>query len=253
MKWILLTFAFSLSGVVSGAFGDSNVPNLYDPHHFLSGPSITILENLVREHEQLTGEELKVGVSQDKKDGSFPTWREKVFTDWNTRDQRQPNGVLFSLFKEDQTGFIETSLGFDTVMTETKSAEVLHFSVFPYLKKNDLSQALAQGVYSILETIGSPLVQSGQAEEILKQQGFTHVQPENFWESLYSKTWEIPLLIGLVFLLLVFFQIYAREVFFFQAGWAKVQPLQFLTELKIQFRDFLKRDKPRSGGLDGTW
>jgi uncharacterized membrane protein YgcG len=120
-------------------------------------------------------------------------------------------GLLFAIFPNTQEAQIEVGYGLESVITEEVSKKILGESVFPELKGHQVDAATLQGIYAILEELNSPLVQSGEANELLRKKGIDAsilIEPA---PSL-SHVWIAGLILGLVCLAWAFYYLKKRSV-----------------------------------------
>jgi uncharacterized protein len=137
----------------------------------LSQPVLRSLQSLLVEHDRLTGEQIVIAIFNSLGEEDLVDWTNQVFQKWRIGQRGKDNGVLLALYWKEHKARIEVGYGLEPVLTDAKSNDIIEETLVPDMKAGNPDRALAQSALEILRTIGSPLVQSGEAERILKAGG----------------------------------------------------------------------------------
>ncbi len=224
-----------------------------DEEKILTPHTLHAAEALLVEHDRLTGEQFMVALIKNLNQENLTDRSHQIFTHWQMGNTGQNNGMLLTVFYENQQAYLEVGFGLEDKLTDTKTKPILSTFVIPELKKNDPNTAIVIGIYHLLEALDSPLIQSGKAAEILHQDGLRHLL-RNKDEVSYTYTWKewVTLFtLGITLLIIVLSQILSREAQFTRRGWYRHHPWKlFLNRLRHHKK--LKKQS-QIGGAYGYW
>ena len=182
------------------------------------------LDQLLSEQEAATGEQIIVAVFSSLDGEDVADYSNRVFHAWKIGQKQRNNGVLLALYLKDRKMRIEVGYGLEALLTDARSKRIIESAIVPRLKEDDLWGGLKYGVYDILKTIESPIVQNGRAKEIL----WAGAVPRKI-RSVQSTSFGLPGVLALLFLLGVV--IFIARVFFSMvsdahytsSGWRKTR------------------------------
>jgi uncharacterized protein len=226
----LLTSAAALFSVTTAALpthaqAEKAIPTapyyyVLDEPGVLNAQTTRAIQTLLIEHDRLTGEQVLVAVFKSL-DGEDPVeFTNRVFSNWKIGQRGKDNGVLLAVYWQDHRARIEVGYGLEPTLTDAKSKAILSDILLPELKNNQPDRALSLSTLEILRTIGSPLIQDGKAERILRSGGFqgdfrTHSYAPVSGGNVGAWPW---MGFGLVFLILVINFFNSAEAHFSRAG-----------------------------------
>lgn len=125
------------------------------------------LQSLLIEHDRTTGEQFLITIFSSLESEDLVDYTNRVFQEWKIGRRGKDNGVLLALYWNDRKARIETGYGLEPLLTDAKAKGVLEDHLIPNLKRGDPNRGLAESALEILTILESPLIQSGQARQIL--------------------------------------------------------------------------------------
>jgi uncharacterized protein len=174
---IFAAVALAPLGSSAPAHADKKIPAppyyyVLDEPGVLSPQATRAIQTLLIEHDRVTGEQFLVAIFKSL-DGEDPVdFTNRVFAQWKIGQRGKDNGVLLALYWDDHKSRIEVGYGLEPVLTDAKSKLILSDILGPELQNHNPDRALSLSVLAILSDIGSPLLQNGKAEGILRSGGF---------------------------------------------------------------------------------
>jgi uncharacterized protein len=195
-----------------------------DEPHVLSQNALRSVETLLIEHDRVAGEQVLVAIFQSLGDEDLVDYTNRVFQQWKIGKRGKDNGVLLALFWNNHKARIEVGYGLEGLLTDAKSSGILSDILLPELKNSNPDRAVSLAALEILRTLGSPLIQNGKAEQILKSGGF-----QGDWkpqEVYVPRTGGLAvwLFLGFIILSIVLRTITGAEAHFTRAGWVRHNP-----------------------------
>lgn len=181
------------------------------------------LESLLIEHDRLTGEQVVIAVFQSLQGEDVADYTNRIFQKWGIGQRGKDNGVLLAIYWNEHQTRIEVGYGLEGVLTDARSKRILTETLAPGLRSGQTGLALQQSAFEILRAIGSPLVESGQAETILRSGGWAPYTPRLRRSS--GMTWFPILFLGIVLLTILFNILSSAEAHFTRKGWTHARPL----------------------------
>lgn len=222
---------------------------LFDEGSILDQKSREVMEDLLTEHERLTGQKVMVAVLKDLPGRDLQEWTHRLFIAWKTDSGAQSDGIL-AIVPERAEARIEVGYGLESELTDADADGILTEIVIPKLKNKRVKEALLQGIYSIFESLNSPLIQSGKADELLESEGLQ----DSLSPDPESNTggWIALFVLGLLALFSVLYQLLSREALFDGEDWHRPRPWPFhaLRHLMLKVKRFQKKRDPNSGLAD---
>lgn len=175
--------------------------------HYKDPDASSRIDQVLSEQESTTAEQIVVAVFSSLDGEDVADYSNRVFRAWKIGQKQRNNGVLLALYVKDRKMRIEVGYGLEALLTDARSKRIIENSLVPRLKDDDLWGALKYGVYDILKTIESPIVQNGRAKEIL----WSGAVPRKIRQAS-SSSFSTPALLAFLFLLGVI--IFIARVFF---------------------------------------
>jgi uncharacterized membrane protein YgcG len=229
-------------------------PSYYvlDEPKVLNQKALHSLESLLIEHDRLTGEQFLVGIFNRLGDQNLEERTHQIFLKWKVGKRGQDNGVLLTVFVEEKKSKIETGLGLASILTDAAAKDlVAHIQI----RNGESGSTLGEAIYRTLETLNSPLIQSGKAEEFLQSSGLVPSASENEqassteWVAHPQKGWGILFFLGLVFFAGTLNHLLSREAHFTRTGWYRPYLWNSIKRLRKSYRD----PSQELGGASGYW
>jgi uncharacterized protein len=195
-----------------------------DEPHALSQQALHTIETLLIEHDRVAGEQVLVAIFKNLGDEDLVDYTNRVFSTWKIGKRGKDNGALLAIYWDDHKSRIEVGYGLEPVLTDAKTKLILSDDLAPDLKNGNPDRGITLSVLEILRTIGSPLIQSGKAEEILKSGGFAgDLHPSRVFV-VHSGGMSAWLFLGLILLTIVLRSLNAAEAHFTRDGWFRPKP-----------------------------
>jgi uncharacterized protein len=196
-----------------------------DEPHVLSPETLRAVQTLLIEHDRISGEQFLVAIFKSLGDEDPVDYTNRVFSAWKIGKRDKDNGILLALYWDDHKARIEVGYGFEGVLTDAKSKQILSDVLLPELKNSNPNRGISLAVLEILRTIGSPLVQSGKAEQILKSGGFQGAfRPQ----AVAPRTGGafVWFFLGLILVVIVLRSVISADAHFTREGWYRSSPWQ---------------------------
>lgn len=192
-----------------------------DEPKVLSPNTKRALQTLLIEHDRVTGEQVIFAIFESLGEEDLVDWTNQVFTKWGIGKRGKDNGVLLALYWENRKARIEVGYGLEPLLTDAKSKDVLDHFLIPELKNKNPDRALTLAALEILRILESPLVESGQAEQILRSGG---IRGEFVPESGNGSGWAVWVILGIILLFVVLNLLTAADAHFSGTGWHRKRP-----------------------------
>lgn len=225
-----LSIAVALLGVSFASAGTAKpipAPPYYyvlDEPHVLSPNTLRAVETLLIEHERVSGEQVLVAIFQSLGDEDLVDYTNRVFQQWKIGKRGKDNGVLLALYWNEHKARIEVGYGLEPVLTDAKSSAILSDILIPELKNSSPDRGISLAALEILRTLGSPLIQNGKAEEILKNGGFQgDWRPQEVYVP-HTGGLAVWLFLTFIILTIILRAITGAEAHFTRSGWVRHNP-----------------------------
>jgi uncharacterized protein len=228
LRYFSVALVFLSSSLIAFA-GTKPIPAapyyyVLDEPHVLSPNTLRSVQTLLIEHDRVSGEQVLVAIFQSLGDEDLVDYTSRIFQQWKIGKRGKDNGVLLALFWNEHKARIEVGYGLEPVLTDAKSSGILSDILIPELKNQSPDRGISLAVLEILRTLGSPLVQNGKAEQILKDGGFQgDYRPQQVYvpQSGGVAVW---LFLGFIILMIVLRAITGAEAHFTRNGWVRHNP-----------------------------
>lgn len=204
--------------------------------YVLDEPEITspevryALQTLLSEHAHLTGEQVVFAVFKSLDGEDLVEWTNRIFAEWKIGAQGKDNGVLLALYWNDRKARIEVGYGLEPLLTDAKAKRILTEALIPELKRQQPDRGLTLAAWEILRVLGSPLIQSGKAEQILREGGFQGDfvrQNPPIGSTGGGTVWVVLILfVGFALFIIVTHLLTARDAHFTSRGWYRPNPIR---------------------------
>ncbi|OFZ56202.1 MAG: hypothetical protein A2428_09010 [Bdellovibrionales bacterium RIFOXYC1_FULL_54_43] len=196
-----------------------------DEAKVLKADALQGLQTLLIEHDRATGEQFLIAIFESLESEELVQFTNQVFSTWKVGKRGKDNGVLLALYWKDRKARIEVGYGLEALLTDAKSKQILEQFLIPELKAGKPDRALQLAAFELLRTIESPLIQSGQAEQILRDGGFRgNWQPRRSISPVTRYGWIILVALGIILVLFVLNLVTAADAHFTSSGWYHPKP-----------------------------
>ncbi|MCX7650586.1 MAG: TPM domain-containing protein [Flavobacteriales bacterium] len=151
-----------------------------DAAGILSSATLHYLENLLKQHEDSTSNQVMVLTVQSLEGFDIETYANKAFRQYRLGQEGKDNGVLLLVAVQERQVRIETGYGLEGALPDALAGRIIDHEILPAFREGNYDTGILQGVQAILMAIRGEYV----AEPKLK--------PVNFW-----------LIFGIILLLIV--------------------------------------------------
>lgn len=148
--WLML---FTLLSVSSWA----NYPDVPKPFRYVTDYTQTLsqqdwqtLENALVEYGQKTSSQIAVVIVATTNGEEVSSYTHNLFNKWGIGRQKENNGVLLLVAKEDRKLFIATGRGLEGALPDAIASSIIRNDITPYFKQGLYAQGIAKGLSSII-------------------------------------------------------------------------------------------------------
>lgn len=255
---LLTLFLCATSASANGPVPSTPLYNLLDEPGALAPASVEALQSILTEHEKISGEQLFVAILNHTGEGEgadIEATADRIYEGWRIGRQSKGKGALLLIDWTSRQGKLRVGYGLEPLLPAVRATEIIDDFVLPELSDRNPGRAIALGALEVLRSVGSPLIQSGKAEEILKQAGMLNAivlsmeAPSLRMGGAGSVVLTLLLIAGFVLLLFILTRILAAEVHYTAEGWFRPSTLG---ALKFSLSAKQRKRLPL-GGADGSW
>lgn len=181
--------------IVTISFAQKDVPFLsgrvVDEAQVLDEQTITELEQLLKQHEDSTSNQIAVLVISSLEGAILEEYSIKVAETWALGQKEKDNGVLILVAIDDRKMRIEVGYGLEGDLTDASSSRIIRNEMAPNFRQGNYGQGIKDGVVAVIEAIDG----SYQPED-------TELSGDEN-ALMVDVPWYFRLLIGGVFLLVI--------------------------------------------------
>lgn len=127
--------------------------SVYDYYNLLSASEKSQLENKLIKYSDTTSTQIVVAIIPSTKGENIlylgAQWGEK----WGIGQEKEDNGVLILLARDDRRIAINTGKGVEHLLTDAMSRRIIERDIIPYFKLNDYAAGLNRGADAIFEVM----------------------------------------------------------------------------------------------------
>lgn len=163
---------FVLIPVALAAYTSPGKPSGFvnDFAHMLRSDTITTLNQTLTEFSQSTGNEMVVvTIDTHGDDETIETYAERLFQEWGIGKEKEDNGVLLLISKEDREMRIEVGYGLEPIITDIEASHIISDVLVPAFQKEDYNSGVLSAIERIMNDIksgGSEFTGSGSSNLI---------------------------------------------------------------------------------------
>lgn len=140
----------------------------------LSSQTVSDVENLLKEHERKTSNQVAVLTVASLEGYSVEDFSMKVVETWKLGQKEKDNGVLLLISRDDRKLRIEVGNGLEGVLTDARSSQIIRHEIVPKFKNGDYDGGVRAGVSAILGTIEGTYV-ADESDETSAEGGFESI------------------------------------------------------------------------------
>jgi uncharacterized protein len=154
---LILVFCFGFFQTISAQFEIPEKPqfqtSVYDYVNLLSSAEKSTLENKLIKYSDSTSTQIVVAIIKSTQGENInylgAQWGQK----WGIGQEKEDNGVLILLAKDDRKIAINTGYGVEHLLTDAMCKRIIERDIIPYFKRNDYPGGLSRGVEAIFEVM----------------------------------------------------------------------------------------------------
>ncbi|AUI65350.1 MULTISPECIES: YgcG family protein [Glaesserella] len=163
--WFSLLALFSLTSW-------ANYPDVPKPFRYVSDYTQTLssqdkqtLENALVEYGTKTSSQIAVVIVSTTNGEEIASYTHNLFNKWGIGRQKENNGVLLLVAKDDRKLFIATGRGLEGALPDAIASSIIRNDITPYFKQNLYAQGIAKGLSSIIAATQGEYAPAPVAEE----------------------------------------------------------------------------------------
>ncbi|WP_373820388.1 YgcG family protein [Glaesserella sp.] len=156
MKRIYSTWLTFLFGFFSLSVW-ANYPDVPKPFRYVSDFTQTLsqqdkqtLESALIDYAQKTSSQIAVVIVATTNGEAISTYTHTLFNRWGIGREKEDNGVLLLIAKNDRKLFIATGRGLEGALPDAIASSIIRNDITPYFKQDQYAQGIAKGLSSII-------------------------------------------------------------------------------------------------------
>lgn len=148
----MIALALTLSGGTLFAYTSPGAPTGYvnDFASALNADEKTTLETTLKDFHDKYGGEVAIAIVPSLGGDAIETYANTLFREWGIGQKDKNNGVLLVVAIEDRKLRIEVGYGYEGVLTDARSSEIIRNTITPYFKQGAYGLGVVSGVKDIL-------------------------------------------------------------------------------------------------------
>ncbi|MGX3065685.1 TPM domain-containing protein [Ursidibacter arcticus] len=138
-------------------FSWANYPAIPKPFRYVSDYTQTLtqqdrqtLENALIDYASKTSSQIAVVIVPNTNGEAVSSYSHNLFNQWGIGRQKENNGVLLLIAKDDRKLFIATGRGLEAALPDAIASSIIRNDITPYFKQNLYAQGIAKGLSSII-------------------------------------------------------------------------------------------------------
>ena len=159
---VILSFSFS--------YAQYNIPekpkfqtSVYDYANLLSASQKSSLEQKLIKYSDTTSTQIVIAVINSTNGENINYLGAKWGQEWGIGQEKEDNGILILLAKDDRRIAINTGYGVEHLLTDAMSKRIIERDIIPYFKQNDYPGGLSRGADAIFEVLNGEYKGSRQS------------------------------------------------------------------------------------------
>lgn len=154
-KLHLYTIMLLLTGTFTGL--GIEVPYLTgrvnDNAHILASEHITMLSDMLREHENLTTNQVVVLTVASLEGNNIEDYAYRVFNEWALGQKGKDNGILILVAPNDRKMRIEVGYGLEATLTDMTASRIIQNVMAPRFREGDFNSGIFEGTKAVINTL----------------------------------------------------------------------------------------------------
>jgi len=119
----------------------------------LKPETVSSLENTLQSFSDATGNQIVVVTVATLGDESVETYSEKLFSEWGIGQEKEDNGLLLLVARDEREVRIEVGYGLEPVITDLESSRIIREIIVPAFQQGDYDAGVASAVTRIISDI----------------------------------------------------------------------------------------------------
>jgi uncharacterized protein len=136
-----------------------------DAAHLLSAETTNRLTDLLKQHEQQTGNQIAVLTVSSLDGESIEGYATRVFESWKLGQQHKDNGVLLIVVPKDRMMRIEVGYGLEGTLTDLTSGRIIRNVMAPRFKEENYDAGVTDGVEAIVQVLNGGALPEAAADK----------------------------------------------------------------------------------------
>lgn len=170
-----------------------------DTAWLLSAETTNRLTDLLKQHEQQTGNQITVLTVSSLDGESIEGYATRVFGSWKLGQKDKDNGVLLIVVPKDRMMRIEVGYGLEGTLTDLTSGRIIRTIMAPRFKEENYDAGITDGVEAIVQVLNGGLLPEAAADKN---------KADSAGNSLQTASLPVRIMVGLfVFSLLSLFSV----------------------------------------------
>lgn len=121
----------------------------------LKPETVSSLENTLQSFSDTTGNQIVVVTVATLGDESVETSSEKLFSEWGIGQEKEDNGLLLLVARDEREVRIEVGYGLEPVITDLESSRIIREIIVPAFQKGDYDTGITEAVSRIVSDINN--------------------------------------------------------------------------------------------------
>lgn len=124
-----------------------------DYAHLLSESTRQDLENMLKDHEQRTTNQIAILTTSGLDGENIEDFAVRTFEAWQLGQKGKDNGALMVIAAEDRKLRIETGYGLEPYLTDADASRIIRDMIIPYFRQGNYEQGIVRGTQAMLAKI----------------------------------------------------------------------------------------------------
>lgn len=117
----------------------------------LSAQERQVLEQALTDYSGKTSSQIAVVLVPSTQGEAVANYAHTLFNQWGIGRQKENNGVLLLIAKNDRKLFIATGRGLEAALPDAIAASIIRNEITPYFKQNLYAEGIAKGLSAIIQ------------------------------------------------------------------------------------------------------
>ncbi len=219
--------------------------HIYDPTHNLIKGGRAPLEEVLAEHERLTGDKIVVALFPSLSGENAEAFTQRLFAAWPLTQRRSDRLLILSVFLKERRASAQAGLAFDDKLSPEILGRQTQVVLPAGVRKKNLGLAVGVAIQEILSELESPLIQSGQLDRTFQdlRAGDLDLSEPG------SGSWGFWAIAGILLITAVGLHIGSAEAHYSAAGWFR----PYILGLSLHLRSKRREQTFAGGGFFGSW